>query len=203
MLAQTFEEFGALLSERLALPILTTEDTVRYTFYFALTATGALRPTELTLEYPHPTIAGARIDTVIRSNDGSWTAAFEFKYDRGNPGGTNQNRTQRAAKVLCDLFRLARLPSSVASDRVLIYVTDTQMAQYFRNPANRLDWLFSLSPGESYRFEASSLATYSATLNQTVGILATDCEVRAIHSMALPNNHVLVAFQVSDIANAI
>jgi hypothetical protein len=48
-----FVEFGRLLNERLSLGVLTTEDTIRYTLYFALTTTGGLKHTDLTLESPH------------------------------------------------------------------------------------------------------------------------------------------------------
>jgi hypothetical protein len=48
------------LDERLALDaILTTEDTIRYTPYVARKTSGGIQHTDLTLECPHPTLAGA------------------------------------------------------------------------------------------------------------------------------------------------
>src|SRR4051812_47686838 len=114
-LQRAFEEFRRLLDERLSLGVITTEDTIRYTLYFALTALGGLKHTDLTLEYPHPTLRGAKVDTVIAAVADRESVAFEFKYDRANRGGSNQNRTQRAAKALIDLFRLAKVPAEVAA----------------------------------------------------------------------------------------
>jgi hypothetical protein len=133
-LQSAFAEFGRLLDERLSLGVLTTEDTIRYTLYFALTTSGDLKHTDLTLEYPHPTMPGAKVDTVIAAASDRESMAFEFKYDRANPGGSNQNRTQRAARVLIDLFRLVKVPAEMAAAKYFVYVTDAEMAGYFRNP---------------------------------------------------------------------
>src|SRR5713226_5255731 len=105
-LADTFKQFSTLLGERLGLGVFTTEDSIRYTFCIALLSSGGLKHTDVILEYPHPVIPGAEIDTIIRGVNDRQPVAVEFKYDRENPGGTNQNRTQRAAAVVNDIFRL-------------------------------------------------------------------------------------------------
>src|SRR5436309_2964376 len=99
---QTFRSFASLLNERLQRGVQTTEDCIRYTFFHAALQEG-IAHTDVVLEYRHPAIVGAQIDTLITRDGG---VAIEFKYDRANPGGTNQNRTQRAAAVLNDIFRL-------------------------------------------------------------------------------------------------
>ena|SRR5213593_1895018 len=136
-LAEAFERFANLLTERLELRVFTTEDSIRYTFYAALVASG-LKHTDLVLEFPHPAIPEAEIDTIVREGDGRQPVAIEFKYDRANPGGTNQNRTKRAAAALVDIYRLVKVPPSLATVKYFVYVTDGEMAGYFRNPANRL-----------------------------------------------------------------
>jgi hypothetical protein len=118
-IADTFKQFSALLGERLRLGVLTTEDSIRYTFYIALLSSGDMKHTDVILEHPHPLIPGAEIDTIIRGVNGRQPLAVEFKYDRGNPGGTNQNRTQRAAAVVGDMFRLVKVPNSVAGGQIL------------------------------------------------------------------------------------
>ena len=97
--AVIFKQFSTLLGERFALGVFTTEDSIRYTFYTALLSSGGLKHTDVILEHPHPVIPGAK-DTMIRGTDERSPVAVEFKYDRGNPGGKNQNRTQRAAAVV-------------------------------------------------------------------------------------------------------
>jgi hypothetical protein len=196
MLKDAFAEFGRLLDERLSLGILTTEDTIRYTLYVALMTSG-LKHTDITLEYPHPTIAGAKVDTVIRGADDRKSVAFEFKYDRANPGGSNQNRTQRAGNALIDLFRLVRVPDEIAAVKYFVYVTDAEMAGYFRNPANRLDALFELAAGAEYLVGTESFQRFSRTLKEMVQPLASECIVARVFAADLPASHCVRIFRVS------
>lgn len=64
-----FRAFAELLRRRRDSGVMTTEGSVRYTF-FATLAGDALLPERVVLEYPHPTIARAEIDTVILAADG-------------------------------------------------------------------------------------------------------------------------------------
>jgi hypothetical protein len=192
-----FVEFGRLLRERLSLGILTTEDTVRYTLYVALTTSGGLKHTDLTLEYPHPTLPGAKVDTIISAAEGRESVAFEFKYDRANPGGSNQNRTQRAGKALVDLFRLVKVPAEVAVTKFFVYVTDAEMAGYFRNPINRLHELFELAEGAQHAMGPGSFRGYSRTLTTMVDPFASACIVAGAFAAELPANHCVRIFRVS------
>ena len=196
-LESAFVEFGRLLHERLSLGVLTTEDTIRYTLYFALTTSGGLKHIDLTLEYPHPALPGAKVDTVISKASGRESVAFEFKYDRANPGGSNQNRTQRAAKALIDLFRLVKVPAEVAATRFFVYVTDAEMAGYFRNPVNRLHELFELAEGAQHVMDRSSFRGYSRTLSTLVDPFAAECIVTRVFAVELPANHCVRIFRVS------
>lgn len=192
-----FSELGRLLNERLSLGLFTTEDTIRYTLYAALTSFGELKHTDLTLEYPHPTISDARIDTVIRPGERREAVAIEFKYDHANPGGKNQPRTQRAASALIDLFRLVRLPKEVATVKYFVYVTDAEMAGYFRNPANRLRELFELPEEVEYLIGPETFRTFSRTLSTMVSSLATDCVVSRVFATELSAGHYLRIFRVA------
>lgn len=197
-LQRAFVEFGRLLEERLSFGVLTTEDTIRYTLYVALMSSGGLRHTDLTLEYPHPTIPKAKIDTIVSVRGDRESVAFEFKYDRANPGGSNQNRTQRAAKALIDLFRLVRVPGAVARSKYFVYVTDREMAGYFRNPVNRLDDLFELAEGGDLPFHADSFGGLSRTLTTMVTPFVAECIVTGVFAAELPGDHSLRIFRVSD-----
>jgi hypothetical protein len=192
-----FREFGDLLRERLSLGILTTEDTIRYTLYAALTASGGLKHSDLILEYPHPALPRAKVDTVVTAGVGREAAAFEFKYDRANPGGSNQNRTQRAAKALIDLFRLVRVPEDVAAAKYFVYVTDREMAAYFRNPVNRLHELFELAEGAQHALGRDGFQGYARTLTTLVGPFTSECIVeRVFADDELPGDHCVRIFRV-------
>jgi hypothetical protein len=74
-----FETFSKLLEERFRAGVLTTEDSVRYTFLLALISSRYCGHTDVVLEYPHPTIRGARVDTLITESANRRAAALEFK----------------------------------------------------------------------------------------------------------------------------
>ena len=145
---RTFELFADLLEERLAAKVPTVEDAVRYTFFHALLSSAACRHTEVIIEYPHPVIKSKEIDLLIIPQDSGASSALEFKYDRAIPSEQGINKTNRAGALFNDLLRLAHVPESTATRRYLIYVTDLQMASYFRNPGNRFDSFFELENGE-------------------------------------------------------
>ena len=65
----TFALFAELLKERLAAKVPTVEDSVRYTFFYALLSSGACSHTEVFIEYPHPVIKAKEIDFLIIPQD--------------------------------------------------------------------------------------------------------------------------------------
>jgi len=81
-------DFAALLSVRLSRNVFTTEDSIRYTLYASLLRAG-ISPDRIIVEYKHPTIPGAEVDTVILDEIGKLSAAIEFKYNRPIPSGKN------------------------------------------------------------------------------------------------------------------
>ena len=88
---KTVKHFAKLLSERLVAKVATTEDSIRYTFFYALLSSGGYIHTDVIIENQHPVIEGGEIDVLISPRDGSPSIAFEFKYDRAIPGGKNLN----------------------------------------------------------------------------------------------------------------
>lgn len=194
---KVLEHFSAMLRARFEARVFTTEDSIRYTFYAAASMYAGVRPTEVVLEFPHPVIAGAEVDTIILATAERSSTAIEFKYDRGNPGGTNQNRTQRAASVLVDVFRLAKIPRGVAARRYFVYVTDSEMAGYLKNPANRLNGFFDLaSSAAPLPFGLSAWAGFPLTFRTRVDPHACDCRVKAVFSAELTQGVSMRAFEV-------
>ena len=134
--------FASLLEERLGKSIFTTEDSVRYTFFHALTLNWAISPQQVILEYPHPTIPGAEIDLIVETDD--YQYVFEFKFDRSIPSRKNLPRSQKAGAVFADISRLARFQSMRQCEKYFLYVTNGEMAGYFQNPRNSATELFQL-----------------------------------------------------------
>jgi len=150
---KTFELFARLLSERLAAKVTTSEDSIRCTFFYALLSSTAYRHTEVIVENPHPQFKEKKIDFLITPRDDEVSIAIEFKYDRTIPSGQSINKTNRAGMFFNDLLRLAQLPRATASRRFFVYVTDSQMASYFRNPNNGFVSLFDLPMGKELQVD--------------------------------------------------
>lgn len=133
---QVFDSFAALLRRRFSTSIVTTEDSIRYTFFAALLDAG-LKPHQTIQELPHPVIDRKEIDTWIPDYEGS-EYFIEFKFDRVPSSGLTQNKTDRSGKLLNDMLRLAMVPSGVdkARRRLFVYLTDGGMHTYFTNPNN-------------------------------------------------------------------
>jgi len=149
----TFERFRELLEDRFARGVITTEDSVRYTFFAALIENGT-KPHEVVLEYPHPAINRARIDTLVPDEDGA-SVSLEFKYDRDLPGGNNQPKTQKAGYVFNDLRRQVSVARGLQVRSYFVYVTSEEMAVYFRNHNNSHERLWNLDPRYELRINGS------------------------------------------------
>jgi hypothetical protein len=102
---KAFTLFADLLGERLADEVTTTEDTVRYTFFYALLSTSSCSHKDIIIETPHSGIKGKKkVDFVVTARDDRPSMVFEFKYDRRIPSGRNLNTTNRAGAVFNDIF---------------------------------------------------------------------------------------------------
>ena len=101
--------------------------------WFALARSSLLRnnidPDAVILEFPHPEIPRAKIDTWMPDFHGR-AVAIEFRYDWGAPGGTNSNKTQRAGAVFEDLRRLQLLRNHAVCH--FEYVSTNDMDGYFK-----------------------------------------------------------------------
>ncbi len=159
--------FATDLDRVLAARTPKSEDLVRYVFFQSLVACG-VGLHQFAFEYPHPMIKRALVDTVLVDEQGDPCMALEVKYHRVIPSGANLPRPQLAGMLLHDVARLARFtPRNV--ERLLLYVTDHEMADYFSNPGNGLTWVTGLARGESVVLHENDFNALSETFRKAAG----------------------------------
>jgi hypothetical protein len=195
---KVFAEFSILLNTRLKNSVFTSEDSVRYTFFAALLHTAKIAPHEIILEFPHPCISGAQIDTYVPSTSDRKGLVIEFKYDRQPPGGRNMPRTQNAGEVFNDVYRLACFEEDPLADRLLIYLADAEMAGYLSNSRNQLTDFFQLASGHQLRVDKRYLETKAITFQRCIGG-SLNAALTGLWQEALPNNHHLRIYQITSI----
>jgi len=187
------ETFVGLLNRRLSAGVRTTEDSVRYTFYAALLGEG-IRPESVILEDLHAEIQRALVDTLVLDGRGQPALAIEFKYDRGIPSGGPQPRPQKAGALFRDLSRLLRVGG--VRQRVFVYLTDRELADYFSNPANGLDRFFGLIPGAMLPLDASFFSGRSPTFHKVMGPWPGPARLRGVSSETLERDHFLRVYEI-------
>jgi hypothetical protein len=194
---QTFKEFAQSLSTRLTSGIHTTEDAIRYTFFLALITRSAMQPHEIILEYPHPNIKGAEIDTYIPSFL-KCAIAIEFKYDRNIPSKSSVPRPQNAGELFKDMCRLSEINTSSNTQRILVYCTDNIMATYFANPKNNHAKFFGLRKNERIKVDAGYLRDKPDTFSLSMGCIPA-FELECLWTESLPSQHELRIYEVNPI----
>lgn len=193
-LAPAIDLFGELLERRLKLGVYTTEDAVRYTFFAALIQALNLRPEDIVLEHDHGSIARAKVDTWIPFFGGR-CYAIEFKYDRPIPSGRNAPLTQKAGQIIKDMFRLAKIDTTMGAEAVFVYLATREMTGYLGNPNNGLANLFRLGTGSSLHINSGYLFSCPETLRRSAGEV-TPCIVTSLYSRELCNAHQLRVFEI-------
>ena len=152
-LQSAFQKFGDLLDTRFSKEVFTTEDSVRYTFFYAISSEFELVPHDIVLESVHPNIDGHKeIDMLIPEKKDCPELVFEFKYDRKQPSGTNSPRPLKAGHLFADIFRQFRYKKEHQKSKCfLIYVTDFEQANYYQK--RKIGWMiFSIcQPVKHYK----------------------------------------------------
>ena len=99
-----FQKFGVLLDDRFSKDVFTKEDSVRYTFFHAISSDLELIPSDIILESVHPNIEGAEIDMLIPEKKDCPELVFEFKYDVKRL--SMPASPFKAGHLFADIFRL-------------------------------------------------------------------------------------------------
>lgn len=161
--------FCDLLQKRFGKTMGTTEDAIRYTFFHAITTKMNIDPHNVELESLHPNSKSQReqIDAIVHQSDK--VLVFEFKYHRKLPKNRS-NVTDKAGQVFYDIFRLARYKKSNPTSRCFfVYVSDSMMADYFKNKKNTLDDFFDLEKNTKLTINKEYLKNKSITFLQNCG----------------------------------
>ena len=193
-----FQKFGVLLDDRFSKDVFTKEDSVRYTFFHAISSDLELIPSDIILESVHPNIEGAEIDMLIPEKKDCPELVFEFKYDRKIPSGKNSPHPQKAGHLFADIFRQFRYKKEHQKSKCfLIYVTSLAQANYLSKERNRLDDFFNLPTGQTLQINSDYVKNHVDTFvnaASTYGI--HECKVLSYLNMDLENSHYVRIFEI-------
>jgi hypothetical protein len=189
--------FQELLRDRLTGAGRLAEDSIRYSLGLALQQKAGIADSEILIPYDHPAIERAKIDSYLPASEQHGPAAWELKYDRAIPSGKNQPRSNKAGALLNDFFRLAVFPGPPDLERVVIYLADSEMASYLRNPRNGLGGLFDLPSTKSFRIDSSLLVSLAPSVRKKIKAPVTRCWAVGKSAVSLPREHELRVYGVS------
>jgi hypothetical protein len=191
-LLQATDKFARLLDGRFHRGVATSERAVLFTFCYALIESLGFRPEEMILEARHEAIKGA-IDLLISPFNDATRCAVECKYDKHKLKRDYSEYNQRAGKKFKDIFRLALLYSPTM-ETLFVYLTDRQMANYFRDKKNLMDDFFDLKEGNTCKVDDSNLPQNNYFRSNAGPI--TPCMVTMLLSRSLFDEHELRVYRV-------
>jgi hypothetical protein len=169
-----------------------TEDSVRYSFFFAALQTTDINQHELILELPHPKFQGKEIDTYVLPKSARKEIYIEFKFHRASK--SSSPKPQKAGSLFKDFSRL----SSIKNDNstcLVIYLTDAEMADYFDKHANTYSNFWEYGTETNFIFDENFVAKTSNTFRKASGDLHAT-KVKVAFSKSLVNGYYLKVFEV-------
>lgn len=187
--------FESLLEERFKVDKYISEDTIRYLFFSSAILTGVAKPNDIFLEYPHPQIEKAKIDTYINFKNEKQDWVIEFKFDREIPSKKNSPRTMKAGKLFNDLYRLKTCNIDDNSRYFFIYVTDPEMFYYFNNESNGLKSFFNLEINKNLHISEDYLSDKSKTFDEQFP-KNFSCNIQSIYTKDFGNNYFVRIYEV-------
>ena len=183
------------ISRALARGIMYGEDMLRYKVFSALPECG-IDADRLTLEYPHPAIKGAKVDTVIL-NDAIFRGmifpetAIEFKYHRKSAAG-DMPRAMKAGELVNDFVRLRDFKGV---NHYVVYLSDEVMIKHMRKPKNGLSAL--LDPWRERTIpDDGMLAKEAKGFSPAAGDLTILMRLRMRAHWDVGSGHTLIVWQV-------
>ena len=195
-LQSAFQKFGVLLDNRFSKDVFTKEDSVRYTFFHAISSDLELIPSDIILESVHPNIEGAEIDMLIPENKDYPELVFEFKYDVKR--SSTSARTSKAGHLFADIFRLFLYKKEHQKSKCfLIYVTSLEQANYLSKKENRLNDFFNLPTGQTLQINSDYVKNHADTfVNAAKAYGIHECKILSCLNMDLENSHYVRIFEI-------
>lgn len=191
---KVFKKFSTLLNERLCRNAdNTTEDAVRYTFFIALLRQTDITHHEIILEYPHPKIKNAKIDTYIERKG----LVIEFKYHRKIPSRRNAPRTARAGDLFNDIYRLTQFPIDLNNSkftRWFVYLTDSEMADYFKRN-NNLSNFFDLQKDGVFEITPCIISLQPLSFIKMIKC-PFNAKIKCVWKKEMPHEHYLRVYEI-------
>lgn len=194
-MTKTLTYFESLLEERFKTDKNMSEDTIRYLFFSSLILSNSAKPNDVFLEYPHPQIEKAKIDTYVTFKNEKQDWIIEFKFDRKIPGKKNSPRTMKAGKLFNDLYRLKTCDIDEGSRYFFIYVTDTEMFYYLNNEANGLKGFINLEINKFLKIDESYLIGKRKTFDEQIPDNFS-CTVQSVYSKDFNTNYFVRIYEV-------
>ena len=192
----TFQKFADLLDTRFSKDVFTKEDSIRYTFFYAMCLELGLGPEDIILESVHPNIEGAEIDMLIPENKDYPELVFEFKYDVKR--SSTSARTAKAGHLFADIFRLFLYKKEhQKSNCFLIYVTSLEQANYLSKKENRLNDFFNLPTGQTLQINSDYVKNHADTfVNAAKAYGIHECKILSCLNTDLENSHYVRIYEI-------
>lgn len=178
-----------LIERRLEMQVPFSEDNFRYLVFHGLFKSG-IDVARMALEYPRPGNSREKIDTVILDENGTPQVAIEFKYHRKIPSRANQPRTMKAGELLADFARLRDFPNV---QRLVMYLTDDEMLNYFKKPGRGLQWI--LEPKNEQEISGAKIPNID-TLQAKAGDWSRPALSQTLLDRVVGSDHRLIVWQV-------
>jgi hypothetical protein len=186
-LAPAFSEFASSVSIRLQRGVHTSEDAIRYTFFWAILNELHLRPEDIILEHSHTGIDRAEVDFYLPVCDGTPGFIAEFKYHRKGAATTASPRPLQAGAIIRDFDRLSRYVTSTQLQRYLVYVTDSEMHNYLSKRRDDVGRFYDGASVDDVRIDEAYVSGASQTLRDYAGAISP-CTVRLAFGLDAPPN---------------
>lgn len=190
--SSTFERYAELLKERLASKQHLTEDSVRYSFFFAALDTTDIKQHEIVLELPHPAFEKKEIDTYVLPAEGRAAYYIEFKFHRAS--NSSSPKPQKAGSLFKDFGRLSTVKNDGARCLV-VYLTDGEMAKYFDKHQAAYSGFWSKLVGDSFSYDDDFLSKTRDTVRNLCGDVH-HADVSVVFSASLPGDFHLRVFEI-------
>lgn len=195
--AGVWESLGRLLEDRFSKKIHTSEDSIRYCFFHTLVCSRSVcSPNEIVLEYQHPSIPKAQIDTCVRLGKDGPDYSIEFKFHKKPENVKNSPRTMKAGQLFNDFFRQAEFKKTYnRTVCYVVYVTDVEMQRYFSKSSICKTW-HNLIVGEQLELNEEYFEGIPPTFRNEMKTVVP-CIIKRTTKHQIDSEHMLIVDEIT------